>query len=205
MVLGRWALPDVDGVLVEKVLDHMAERMRPAKGTAWDSLAHRKADALVELCRSEGPRGGTRSKPLLVIHTKDGESGGEIEGMPIAEETVQLLRQDARVVVEDDDAPIVDHGPGRKPLPVALERELRRRDLHCRYPGCERTRGLQGHHLVPVTWGGHTHRKQVVYLCPRHHRLMEPHGNQRLVGDPDLPDGLRVLQVGAQARAGPAP
>ena len=52
MACGRWSLPDVDGVLVDKVLDHMAERMRPAKGMAWDSLAHRKADALVELART---------------------------------------------------------------------------------------------------------------------------------------------------------
>ncbi len=141
----------------------------------------------------------------MVVHTKHGEAGGEIEGIPIAEETVRSLRQEARVVFEDDDVALVDHGSGRKPLPVALERELRRRDLHCRYPGCERTHGLQAHHLVPVTWGGHTHRKQVAYLCRNHHRLMEPHGTQRLVGDPDLPDGLRVIHVGAQARAGPAP
>ncbi len=93
MVFGRWALPDVDGVLVEKVLDHMAERMRPAKGMAWDSLAHRKADALVELCQADGPR-GKRSKPLLVVHTSADRPGGEVEGMPIAEETVQAIGHD---------------------------------------------------------------------------------------------------------------
>src|SRR5688500_15355989 len=49
---GRWELPDVDAVLVDKVLDHMAERMRPPKGEKWDTLSHRKADALVELARS---------------------------------------------------------------------------------------------------------------------------------------------------------
>lgn len=49
---GRYWLADVDAVLVEKVLDHMAERMRPAKGMPWDTLAHRKADALVELART---------------------------------------------------------------------------------------------------------------------------------------------------------
>ena len=49
---GRWWLPDIDGTLVDKVLDHMAERMRPEQGQAWDSLAHRKADALVALCRT---------------------------------------------------------------------------------------------------------------------------------------------------------
>ena len=41
MIAGRFRLPDLDGILVEKVLDHMAEQMRPAKGEAWDSLEHR--------------------------------------------------------------------------------------------------------------------------------------------------------------------
>ena len=45
----------------------------------------------------------------------------------------------------------------------------------------------------------------VVRLCPRHHHRMEPHGTERLVGDPDLPDGLRVIEVAKHARAGPAP
>jgi hypothetical protein len=37
---------------------------------------------------------------------------------------------------------------------------------------------------------------------------MEPHGTERLIGDPDLPDGLRVKDTrteGTDARAGPAP
>ena len=34
---------------------------------------------------------------------------------------------------------------------------------------------------------------------------MEPQGTERLVGDPDLPDGLRVITVTKRERAGPAP
>jgi hypothetical protein len=34
---------------------------------------------------------------------------------------------------------------------------------------------------------------------------MEPHGTERLVGDPDLPDGLRVVAVAKREQAGPAP
>src|SRR5574341_1954353 len=52
MVAGRFRIPELDGILVERVLEHMAERLRPANGQAWDSLAHRKADALVDLCTS---------------------------------------------------------------------------------------------------------------------------------------------------------
>ncbi len=209
MVFGRWALADVDGVLVDKVLDELAERMRPAKGQPWDSLAHRKADALVSLCTSTTEPGSRRTKPLIVVHTNAGTAGGEVDGIPIAEETVHELSPSARVIQQDDAAPAVDYGSGRTAIPVALQRELDRRDPHCRYPGCEHTRGLQRHHLDPVTWGGRTSRTQLVRLCPEHHRRMEPHGTERLIGDPDLADGLRVKDTSGggpdAARAGPAP
>jgi hypothetical protein len=211
MVFGKWALPDVDGVLVEKVLDHMAERMRPAKGMAWDSLAHRKADAFVDLCTHYADATTSkRSKALVIIHTNRdatnrGATGSDVDGIPIADATVQQVLTDARVVEHDDAAPAIDYGSGRMGIPVALERELARRDPHCRYPGCERTRGLQFHHLDPVAWNGHTSRKHVVRLCPEHHPRMEPHGTERLVGNPDLPDGLRIIDVEQRERAGPAP
>ena len=40
------ALPDIDGALVEAVLEHMVGAMRPAKGQPWDTRANRGADAL---------------------------------------------------------------------------------------------------------------------------------------------------------------
>jgi len=210
MVFGRWALPDVDGVLVEKVLDHMAERMRPAKGTAWDSLAHRKADAFVDLCtKYADATPSKRSKPLIVVHTNTERSSSEVDGIPIATETVLELATAARVVEHDDAAPVIDYGDGRIPIPVALQRELERRDQHSRYPGCEHQRGFENQNLDPVTWGGRTSRKQLARLCPEHHRRMEPHGAERLIGDPDLPDGLTVKDTNRaapnDARAGPAP
>ena len=63
------------------------------------------------------------------------------------------------------------------------------------------------HTFVPVSQvpPQEAHRKAVVRLCDRHHQRMELHGTERLVGDPDQPDGLRLIQGGADARAGPAP
>ena len=115
----------------------------------------------------------------------------------------------ARLVEEVDDAPAVDFGPGRFTLPAALQRIIDHRDRHCRWPGCESTWRLDHHHLIPVSWGGTTSRKTVVKACTDHHPLLEPRGPYRLVGDPDLPDGLRVIDtrvtVTSDARAGPAP
>ena len=204
MVAGRFRLPDVDGVLVKSVLEEMAERMRPAKGQAWDRLEHRMADAFVDLCQNYADVTPTRRhRPLIVVHT-NGESA-EVNDIPIAAETLDAVRAEARVVEQHDDAPVIDYGPGRVAIPAELARILEHRDTHCRYPGCERTRGLERHHLTPVGWDGTTSRSTVVRLCAEHHHRMEPHGTERLVGDPDRPDGLRLIQVGAQARAGPAP
>jgi hypothetical protein len=72
MIAGRFRLPDLDGILVEKVLDHMAEQMRPNKGEAWDSLEHRYADGFLELCRTYAdvePTG--RFKFTIVAHRRE--------------------------------------------------------------------------------------------------------------------------------------
>ena len=112
MIAGRFGLPDVDGVIVEQVLDDMAERMRPARGRAWDSLEHRKADALVELCTryaSIEPR--QRRKPLVVVHMPaaaiddDAVPGASVDGIAIASTTAREVLTRARVV--DDLSPRV--------------------------------------------------------------------------------------------------
>jgi hypothetical protein len=105
MIAGRFRLPDVDGVIVEEVLEFMAERMRPAKGQPWDTLEHRKADALVELCTryaSVEPR--RRRKPLVVVHVPeqavddDAAPGATVAGIPIANETARAVMAHASVI-----------------------------------------------------------------------------------------------------------
>jgi hypothetical protein len=200
----RGFLPDVDGVLAKHVFEEMVGRMRPPKGEVWDTLAHRGADAFVDLCQNYADATPTRRhRPLVVVH-KHGDSA-EVDGIPIAAATVTGLMNEARVVEQHDDAPVIDYGTGRFAIPAELARIIEHRDAHCRYPGCERTWRLQRHHLTPVGWDGTTSRKTVVRLCTEHHHRMEPHGTERLVGDPDQPDGLRLIDIGARARAGPAP
>ena len=200
----RGFLPDVDGVLAKRVFEEMVERMRPPQGAAWDTLAHRGADAFVDLCQNYADVTPTRRhRPLIVMHTNG--MSAEVDGIPIALETLDARRDEARVVEQRDDAAVVDFGTGRFAVPAELARIIEHRDLHCRYPGCERTWRLQNHHLTPVVWDGTTSRTTVVRLCALHHKRMEPHGTERLVGDPDRPDGLRLVRVGAAARAGPAP
>ena len=208
---GRWWLPDIDGTLVDKVLDHMAERMRPESGQAWDSLAHRKADALVELCRTYAevePTGRFRIEVVNIVDPNATSFGPEINGMPIAVETLNALLPQAKVrdcVVDDTGVARTLNKP-RPALPRDLERHIRRRDLRCRTPGCTETRRLDIHHLNPRSQHGDTlDPSELAAVCPHHHHLLEPHGPYRLLGDAELPDGLRLVHRDDLARDGPAP
>ena len=211
MAGGRWWLPDVDGVLVDKVLDHMAERMRPVKGTRWASLAHRKADALVELAKTYAdaqPAGRFRLEIVNIHPADEAPSAPEIEGMPIARETVTALRPLSKV----RDAKIADDGTARtigrpRPaLPADVERHIRRRDRTCRVPGCVEARRLQIHHIDErCNHGDTTDPRKLAAVCPHHHRFLEPHGPYRLVGNAEDPHGLRLVHRDDEPRAGPSP
>jgi hypothetical protein len=199
MHAGRWRLPDVDGALVDKVLEHMAERMRPAKGKPWDSLAHRKADALIELARNYAdvePTGRFRLEIVNIVDPRAVSTGATIGGIALAAETVAVLMPNAKVrdcVVDDTGCARTITKP-RTALPTDVERHIRRRDTTCRIPGCDATRGLQIHHLDLVCTHGDSHDpRALAAVCPHHHHLLEPHGPYRLVGNAEDPDGLQLV------------
>ena len=140
------AIPDIDGALVEAVLEHMVGGMRPPKGQPWDTRAHRGADALVALCRAakngeqaDGNVGGTRRtpkrgwKPSVVIHMGS-DAQPTVNGMPIAVTSVQtLIDEGARVREMHDDDPLAPTHGDR--ILAALREYLRARDPVCRSPG----------------------------------------------------------------------
>ncbi|MEX2256450.1 MAG: HNH endonuclease signature motif containing protein [Acidimicrobiia bacterium] len=209
MTGGRFRLADLDGILIEKVLDHRAEQMRPATGQAWDTLEHRKADALVDLCRTYADAELTgKYKELIVVHRRS-DGSADCEGIQIAIETVDTIAPNAKVKDRVDDAhgQPVQSGNARSALPRRLEQRVIDRDPHCRVPGCSNTQGLQIHHLIPCCRGGHDGIDNLARVCPTHHRMLTPHGPWHLVGDPNQIDGLRLVHEDdlIDARAGPAP
>jgi hypothetical protein len=197
--------------LVDKVLEHMAERMRPARGMPWDSLAHRKADALVELCRSYAdvePTGRFRIEIVNIFDPNAKAFGPQVDGIPLASETVLSLLPQAKVrdcVVDDTGVPRTTKKP-RVPLSADLERHIRRRDTQCRTPGCEETRNLKIHHCDPITAFGENHDpRRLAAVCDHDHHLYEPHGPYQLLGNAEDPDGLRLVHRDDHSRDGPAP
>ena len=210
MTGGRWRLPDVDGVLVEKVLDHMAERLRPPKGEPWDTRAHRRADALLALCKNYADVEPTGRFKYLVLIQQPVGGVPEVDGIPISHSALAALLPNAVVRDVEAERNGVPPSTKRKAIPADVERHVRARDLHCRTPGCEETQLLDLHHLREVCNGGGNAIgiHDVCAVCKWCHPIYEPHGPYRLVGDPEEPDGLRLLHGDeelVEARAGPAP
>ena len=212
----RGQIPDVNGVFVEAVFEHLIDGMKPAKGEPWDTRGHRGADALVQLCQavragSSVPTKHTTAKrwtPRIMIHVGS-DAQPEVNGMPISLGTVTRLVGDGAPVREVHDADTLAPTRGDA-IPAVLRDYLVARDATCRVPGCERAFGLDAHHLVPRSQGGPTDKHNVCLVCTRHHRIAVPHGPWILDGDPECADGLtwhridRPAPGDADARAGPA-
>jgi hypothetical protein len=207
MLAVRGDIPDIDGALVKSVFDRMIERMRPPKGHAWDTLAHRGADALVDLCRNYAdvePTG--RSRPHIVIH-RDGNHA-EVDGIAVAPATVDSAAAESIISETEKDAAGIARkcGRARRSLPRDVERQVRARDLRCRVPGCEETRRLQLHHLIPQSEGGADVPSNLAGVCPHHHQLLVPNGAYWLLGDPEQLDELVLIHREELAMTrGPAP
>ncbi len=195
----RGELPDLAGAKFEATITRMIERMRPPKGEAWDTRERRGADVLVALCDLEGvvEPAIAATKPLLVVEVPL-RGPAEIAGIPLPEAMVEQLRASASIettVVDDHGVPRVI-GSRTSALSPKLARAILLRDGHCRVPGCEVRHGLEIHHLVPRSWGGSDDQSGLAAVCTTagHHQMLVPHGPWALVGNPNRPDGIRLVR-----------
>lgn len=64
------------------------------------------------------------------------------------------------------------------------------RDQSCRVPGCNETHHLEVHHIIHWEDGGPTDTRNLIAVCPRHHRLHH-RGELGISGDADVVGGVR--------------
>jgi Domain of unknown function (DUF222)/HNH endonuclease len=131
------------------------------------------------------------------------------DGPAIALDTARRLACDSTIVgvVEDADGEPLDIGRKSRSIPAALSRALRARDGGCRFPGCDRTRFTEGHHIKHWADGGETKLGNLVTLCGFHHRLVHEGGFGLTVTDDGVfvftrPDGRRVQEAGEKCFRG---
>jgi hypothetical protein len=125
------------------------------------------------------------------------------DGPALALGIVRRLGCDGTIVgiVEGADGEPLDVGRKTRSIPLPLKRALRSRDGGCRFPGCDRTRFTEGHHVKHWANGGETKLSNLVSLCGFHHKLVHEGGFGVSATDDGLfvftrPDGRRIPECG---------
>ena len=149
----------------------------------------RRADALLRIAEAwlagDNRSGPSGDRYRVHVHV-DAEAlaacaGGRSElhdGPGLAPDTVRRLCCDSglSVSIDDEDGRPLNVGRRTRSIPPAMRRALENRDRGCRFPGCTRTRWLDGHHVRHWADGGETSLENLVSLCRHHHRLVHEGG-----------------------------
>jgi hypothetical protein len=137
-----------------------------------------------------GVAGGERHQLLIHVDAETliadtpgasvlGPGACRIENGPgIAPETARRLACDASLVgvVEGHGGRPLSVGRRTRSIPPTTRRALVARDGRCQFPGCERHRFVDAHHIVHWAHGGETSLDNLILLCRHHHRLVHEGG-----------------------------
>ncbi|MBN9756380.1 hypothetical protein Ae406Ps2_1143 [Pseudonocardia sp. Ae406_Ps2] len=190
------------------------EAAEHAPGAVVDTLAARRADALLDLVTREGDDEGgpVVSRPGTRVTVVDDATTGSarLDGGPeIPAPTAERLACDARarVLLTDRHANHLYLGRSRRlagPSQIAALSAAGAAEGRpgCRFPGCAHTRHLHAHHVRHWLHGGPTDIDNLVLLCSFHHRLVHDHGYVILrppggTWTVHRPDGTVVRPTGA--------
>jgi hypothetical protein len=150
------------------------------EGVKRPSVSARRADALVELVTG----GGVQTQLVLhadvealacAAHGEEPRSGEILflrDGPAIPSAVARRLTCDAMVSIDG-----LNLGRSTRLVSPAQRRALEARDGRiCSIAGCERTHGLQAHHLRHWIRGGRTDLDNLALFCHFHHRLFHDFG-----------------------------
>ena len=127
-------------------------------GAVTHLILHADPQALACTATGDQPRAGR------VLHLENGPA--------IPSETARRLTCDCAVSFGE-----LTLGRDTRLATAIQKRGLERRDGRvCVFPGCERTHGLQAHHLRHWTHGGRTDLDNLALFCTTHHPLLHEGG-----------------------------
>ena len=184
------SLPLEQGAVFEQAIRSIAKAQRAVDKQSGTVLEWQQstAEALVTLARqSGGVEGGVRRSPTtLIVHLSE-DAPPLLEGAgPISPETAERLTCDARrLTIKPQGRDLVHSRVGRC-ASYPQQRALRKRSVHCQYPGCTAARELEAHHVIAVELGGATDLVNLILLCSRDHKLLHDH-RIRTSGDAECP------------------
>jgi hypothetical protein len=175
-------LPADQGAAFAEALENAAEEQGgsaddPCCPAGWSRppVSARRADALVELVTAGG------AQTHLVLHAdpqalacqeRDGKRAGNVlylrDGPAIPSDLARRLTCDCQISFND-----LNHGRAQRLVTARQRAALELRDgRRCAFPGCDRTHGLDAHHLTHWIHGGRTDLDNLALLCNAHHHLL---------------------------------
>lgn len=166
----------------EAAMERTIEReCQPAPGDPREPFDKRAADALMLLLGTGLADMPRLDRANVNIHVRYDEKVGfshAVLGSDVAISTQVFERHCCdgriRVIFEDADGKPRAWTEARSPS-WPMEEAVRRRDVHCRWPGCRRRCG-QVHHIVWASKCGKTTYENLALLCWFHHRLVHEGG-----------------------------
>ncbi len=181
----RVRLTTEGGAVVATCLDALAT---PTDADDERPVETRRADALVELCRSRldagtlpTTAGGTRPHLMLAVPLATLAGADELPATlgydHLSAVGARRIACDAGVSTLLHTADVVDLGREQRFPTVGLRRRLDVRDGGCRFPTCTRPAPrCHAHHVVHWAAGGPTSEDNLLLLCSRHHHLVHEGG-----------------------------
>ncbi len=148
----------------------LEERLHKLGGMPHDraELMLEAMAALVE-SKEKAPRGVLQNRPPVQVHVH--ECKGRMTVQTEAGER-ELSRAETQRI-RCDSAVCKPGGRNTTTIPPRTRREVLARDRHrCQAPGCNRTRFLEVHHIIPRNQGGTNHADNLTTLCGSCHRLV---------------------------------
>ena len=163
---------------IPSVPEDVDEAYPPSARTLWE---RRCADALYALSVNEINSRQDAQRATVVVHTELGSvtGAGEVESGPLLHPAiVEQLQCDARLqfVLTDKQGNALGIGTTSRNVPAWLMRQLRKRDRHCTFPGCNHKVFVQAHHIRHWTNRGVTDLDNLVLVCDFHHDLIHKFG-----------------------------
>ena len=190
-MVGFWgSLRAADAALLDRRLEDLAGQAPPEDDR---TKAQRRADALVAL--AAGGLSGETAQPVIHVLAEaatvsgTGTASGYLPGYgAIPAESVRDLADRAKVRFLSRPEELGAEA-GYRPS-TALADFIRCRDLHCRFPGCDKPAEFCDiDHTIPWDRGGPTHPSNCALLCRAHHLLKTFWVGRKGWSERQFPDG----------------
>ena len=145
---------------------------------------NKRADAvtlIAEAFLQTGPEAvKTADRYQVVVHVNKATLNHIEDGPAIASDTARRLCCDSSIVHMCTENPGEEEslsiGRRSRSIPPSMRRALQQRDGGCRFPGCDATRFVDGHHIQHWADGGETKLDNLVLLCRHHHHKVHEGG-----------------------------